>query len=68
MVEHTEDETVEITLIDAKTGLPLDEDDPIILSKDDYNFIVDFANSKEVSFDEAFILLIRLGMESEVVT
>lgn len=52
-----------IILIDDKTGEPLDENDPLHLSKNEYDFIASQAEKNGLSFEEEFIREVRAGME-----
>lgn len=53
-----------IILTDEKTGEPLDPDDPVILSKSEYEFIATQAEKNGLTFEEEFIREVRLGIDS----
>lgn len=55
-----------IILTDEKTGEPLDPDDPVILSKSEYEFIASQAEQNGLTFEEEFIREVKLGVESLV--
>jgi len=58
------EETFEIVLINPETNEPYDKDDPIVLSKEDYDFIANEAEKKGLTFEEEFLHLVREGLKT----
>lgn len=53
-----------IILTNEKTGEPLDPDDPVVLSKSEYDFIAEQAEKNGLTFEEEFIREVRLGIDN----
>lgn len=53
-----------IILIDPRTGKPWDENDPIQLSRTEYEFVAEQALKNGLSFEDEFIREVKIGMES----
>lgn len=63
-MNDTDEAYMTIILTDEKTGDPLDPDDPVILSKSEYEFIAEQAQKNGLTFEEEFIREVRLGIDN----
>lgn len=63
-MNDTDEAYMTIILTDEKTGEPLDPDNPVILSKSEYEFIAEQAQKNGLTFEEEFIREVRLGIDN----
>ncbi len=56
------EELIQLILVDPSTNKPFDEDDPIFITQDEFNFIAEGAAERGTTFDEEFSRIIRAGM------
>lgn len=63
-MSSNEEPYMTIILTNEHTGEPIDKDDPIHLSKKDYDFIAAQAEQNGLTFEEEFIREVRIGIQS----
>lgn len=59
-----DDDTVKLILINPETNTPYDEDDPVILTQEEFRYFKETAEEKGMTFDEFFTYIIRLAIEN----
>lgn len=57
------DDTVELVLINPETNLPYDEDDPVVISAEEFRSLKKAAEEKGMTFEEYFTYIIKLAIE-----
>jgi len=62
--DDTEDDSVELVLVNPETNLPYDEDDPVVLAKDDFLLLKEEAEAKGMTFEEYLNYILKLVIEN----